>query len=149
MLARTPSSFTFSGSLNRRANRPLLRSTRCHLSAFSSCSLRLSPLICSTLPSSTSTFTSSFFSPGRSTLNTCDSGVSFQSIRAFAMAVASRSPPEGWTAATPKPSKGSHMSREKGSKTPAWRPTKKLGTSDMVYDETLMFRWVWCFSREL
>ncbi|RWR97320.1 hypothetical protein CKAN_02674800 [Cinnamomum micranthum f. kanehirae] len=56
------------------------------LAFFSSCSLLLSPLICRTLPSSSSTFTSSFFRPGRSALNTWASGVSFQSIRALANA---------------------------------------------------------------
>ena len=69
-LALTSSIFAFSGNLNRRRNLPLLLSTRCHLSFFSSCSVLLSPLICSTLPSSTSTFTSSFFNPGRSALKT-------------------------------------------------------------------------------
>ncbi|WVZ56397.1 hypothetical protein U9M48_006936 [Paspalum notatum var. saurae] len=62
--------FAFSGSLNRRRNLPLLRSTLCHLSFFSSCSLLRSPLIWRTLPSSISTLTSSFFSPGTSAVNT-------------------------------------------------------------------------------
>ena len=43
----------------------------------------LSPLIWRTLSSSTSNFTSSFFSPGTSALNTFASGVSFQSILVF------------------------------------------------------------------
>jgi len=81
-----------------------------------------SPLIWSTLPSSTSTFTSSFFSPGTSALNTWALGVSFQSMRAPANAAASESEemrgkrlplpePKG------KPWKGSQRSREKGSNT--------------------------------
>ncbi|KAG0551797.1 hypothetical protein BDA96_01G454000 [Sorghum bicolor] len=76
------------------------------------------------LPSSTSTLTSSFFSPGTSALNTCASGVSFQSIRAPAKAAVSELvrgndgkrlllPPEP----KGKPSKGSQRSREKGSNT--------------------------------
>uniref|UniRef100_A0ACD5XNH9 Uncharacterized protein n=1 Tax=Avena sativa TaxID=4498 RepID=A0ACD5XNH9_AVESA len=113
-----------SGSLNLRRNLPLLRSTRCQVSDFSSCSLFLSPLICSTLPSSTSTFTSSFLSPGTSATNTCASGVSFQSIRAPAKAAVSElvrgtmlplPEPKG------KPWKGSQRSREKGSNTSARR----------------------------
>ncbi|KAJ8639055.1 hypothetical protein MRB53_015749 [Persea americana] len=73
--AFTSSTLAFSGNLNRLRNLPLLLSTRCHLSFFSSCSLFLSPLICRTLPSSSSTFTSSFFRPGRSALKTWASGV--------------------------------------------------------------------------
>ncbi|XBH85837.1 hypothetical protein VPH35_073645 [Triticum aestivum] len=121
MDAFTCSALAFSGSLNLRRNLPLLRSTRCHVSVFSSCSLFRSPLIWRMLPSSTSTFTSSFFSPGTSALNTCATGVSFQSIRAPAKATVSEevrgtrlplpSEPKG------KPSKGSQRSREKGSNT--------------------------------
>ncbi|BAF11577.1 Os03g0267100 [Oryza sativa Japonica Group] len=117
------SGLVFSGRRNLRRNLPLLRSTRCHLSDFSSCSLLRSPLICRMLPSSTSTLTSSFFSPGTSALNTCTSGVSFQSMRAPAKAAASELargkrlplllllPPEP----KGKPSTGSQRSREKGS----------------------------------
>lgn len=89
MVALTCSTLAFSGSRNRLKNLPLLLSTRCHLSFFSSFSLLLCPLIWRTLPSSTSTFTSSFFSPGRSALNTWALGVSFQSIRVFAIAAVS------------------------------------------------------------
>ncbi|KAJ0947545.1 hypothetical protein HanRHA438_Chr01g0016401 [Helianthus annuus] len=60
----------FSGNLNLLVNLPLLLSTRCHLSFLSSFSTFLSPVICKMFPSSTSTFTSSFFIPGRSALNT-------------------------------------------------------------------------------
>ncbi|CAN1167062.1 hypothetical protein LINPERPRIM_LOCUS34581, partial [Linum perenne] len=84
--AFTSSIFAFSGSLNLLTNFPLLLSTLCHVSFLSSFSTFLSPLICSTRSSSTSTFTSSFFIPGRSALNTCASGVSFQSIRVLANA---------------------------------------------------------------
>uniref|UniRef100_A0A453IFB4 Uncharacterized protein n=1 Tax=Aegilops tauschii subsp. strangulata TaxID=200361 RepID=A0A453IFB4_AEGTS len=126
MAALIWSALASSGSLNLRRNLPLLRSTLCQVSVFSSCSLLRSPLIWSTLPSSTSTFTSSFFSPGTSALNTCASGVSFQSIRAPAKAAVSELmrgnegkrlpplllPPEP----KGKPSKGSQRSREKGSK---------------------------------
>ncbi|RWR97330.1 Proline transporter 1 [Cinnamomum micranthum f. kanehirae] len=84
--AFTSSTLAFSGNLNRLRNLPLLLSTRCQLSFFSSFSRLLSPLICRTLPSSSSTFTSSFFRPGRSALKTWASGVSFQSIRALANA---------------------------------------------------------------
>ncbi|CAN0854580.1 hypothetical protein LINGRAHAP2_LOCUS5951, partial [Linum grandiflorum] len=77
--ALTSSILAFSGSLNLLTNFPLLLSTLCHLSFLSSFSTFLSPLICSTRSSSTSTLISSFFSPGRSALNTCASGVSFQS----------------------------------------------------------------------
>ncbi|CAL9101920.1 unnamed protein product [Musa acuminata var. zebrina] len=53
---------------------------RCHLSLFSLCR---SPLIWRTLsPSSTS----SFFTPGRSALRRCASGVSFHSTRVLAKA---------------------------------------------------------------
>uniref|UniRef100_A0A453LS55 Uncharacterized protein n=1 Tax=Aegilops tauschii subsp. strangulata TaxID=200361 RepID=A0A453LS55_AEGTS len=85
MDALTCSTLASSGSRNL----PLLRSTRCQVSVFSSCSLLCSPLIQSTLPSSTSTFTSSFLSPGTSALNTCAAGVSFQSMRPPAKAAVS------------------------------------------------------------
>uniref|UniRef100_A0A8R7U7Q6 Uncharacterized protein n=1 Tax=Triticum urartu TaxID=4572 RepID=A0A8R7U7Q6_TRIUA len=121
MAALIFSDFTLSGSLNRRRNLPLLRSTRCQVSVFCSCSLFRSPLICSTLPSSTSTFTSSFFSPGTSALNTCASGVSFQSMRAPAKAAVSELVVRGKMLPLPepkgKPSKGSQRSSEKGSNT--------------------------------
>ena len=73
--------FAFSGSLNLLKNFPLLRYNLCLVSFFSSFSTFLSLLIYSTLSSSTSTFTSSLLSPGRSTLNTWASRVSFQSTR--------------------------------------------------------------------
>uniref|UniRef100_A0A453IF28 Uncharacterized protein n=1 Tax=Aegilops tauschii subsp. strangulata TaxID=200361 RepID=A0A453IF28_AEGTS len=123
MDAFTCSALALSGRRNLRRNLPLLRSTRCQVSVFSSCSFFRSPLIWRMLPSSTSTFTSSFFSPGTSALNTCASDVSFQSMRAPAKAAVSeevrgtRLPllllpePKG------KPSNGSKKSREKGSNT--------------------------------
>nr|CAB3496390.1 unnamed protein product [Digitaria exilis] len=122
----------FSGSLNLRRNLPLLRSTRCHWSFFSSRSLLRSPLIWRTLPSSISTFTSSFFSPGTSALKTWASGVSFQSMRAPANAAVSESvemrgkrlplrEPNG------KSWKGSQMSREKGSNTLLRRISDMIG----------------------
>ena len=133
-LALTSSIFAFSGNLNRRRNLPLLLSTRCHLSFFYSCSVLLSPLICSTLPSSTSTFTSSFFNPGRSALKTWASGVSFQSMRALVKAEVSRVE-EGTLArgvVKGNPSKGSQMSREKGSKMLLRRPLPRtLEMSDI------------------
>ena len=125
MLALTSSIFAFWGNLNLLKNLPLLLSTRCHFSFFSSCSLFLSPLIWRTLPSSTSTFTSSFFSPGRSALKTWASGVSFQSIRALANEEVS-------CTEVKSPSKGSHMSRENGSNTLVRRPPKMLGMRDML-----------------
>ncbi|VFQ82571.1 unnamed protein product [Cuscuta campestris] len=131
MDAFTWSNFAFSGSRNRRRNLPLLRSRRCHLSSFSSFSLLLSPLICKILPSSTSTFTSSFFSPGRSALNTWLSGVSFQSIRAFANADVSLGVLTAFENGNPW--KGSQKSRENGSGT--WlreRPPKKLGIREIL-----------------
>ncbi|KAK2975661.1 hypothetical protein RJ640_025957 [Escallonia rubra] len=130
MAAFTWSILAFSGSLNRRTNLPLLLSTRCHLSVFSSCSLLRSPLTWITLPSSTSTFTSSFFNPGRSTLTTCASGVSFQSTRGLATAAVSL-PQLGALATAPKPSNGSKMAREKGSKMLLRLPPKKLGIRAM------------------
>nr|CAB3501310.1 unnamed protein product [Digitaria exilis] len=108
----------------------------CSVSVFSSCSLLRSPLIWRMLPSSTSTFTSSFFSPGTSALNTCASGVSLQSIRAPAKAAVSElergnegkrllllllPEPNG------KPSKGSQRSREKGSNTLLRRISDMVG----------------------
>ncbi|ERM96950.1 hypothetical protein AMTR_s00074p00154530 [Amborella trichopoda] len=118
-----PSTFAFSGSLNLLRNLPWLLSTLCHLSIFSSISF-LAPLIHSTSPSSNSTLTSSFLSPGRSALNTWALSVSFQLNIAFEKAEAAESlglksekeemvfvlKGEG-----KKPSKGSQMSREKGS----------------------------------
>ncbi|KAK2996470.1 hypothetical protein RJ639_026364, partial [Escallonia herrerae] len=82
------------------------------------------------LPSSTSTFTSSFFSPGRSTLITCGSGVSFQLTRGLATAAVSL-PQLGALVTAPKPSNGSKMSREKGSKMLLRLPPKKLGIRAM------------------
>ncbi|KAI6686796.1 hypothetical protein NL676_032709 [Syzygium grande] len=72
-------------------------------------------------------------SPGTSTLNTWASGVSFQSIRAFANAEVSRA--EAGTLVSEevkRPSSGSQMSRENGSKTSVRRPPKMLGMSDIV-----------------
>lgn len=134
MLAFTCSFLAFSGNLNRRRNFPLLLSTRCHWSFFSSCSLLLSPLIWRTLPSSTSTFISSFFKPGRSALNTCASGVSFQSMGALAKAEVSRDD-EGALARVEgklKPSNGSQTSNENWSKMLLRRPQEMLGMSDML-----------------
>ena len=73
-------------SLNLLKNLPLLHSTLCHVSFFSSFSTFLSSLIWSTLSSSTSTFASSFLSPGRLALNTRASGVSFQSMQVLTTA---------------------------------------------------------------
>uniref|UniRef100_A0A0A0KSC0 Uncharacterized protein n=1 Tax=Cucumis sativus TaxID=3659 RepID=A0A0A0KSC0_CUCSA len=136
MLAFTSSTLAFSGSLNLLMNFPQLRSILCHLSFFSSCSLLLSPLICKTLPSSTSTLTSSFLIPGRSALKMWACGVSFQSMRVLAKAEVSRAE-EGALAKEfekGKPSKGSQMSNEKGSKTLLRRPPKMLGTRAMVVE---------------
>ncbi|GJN05889.1 hypothetical protein PR202_ga23561 [Eleusine coracana subsp. coracana] len=70
------------GSRNRLWNLPLLRSTWRHASSLPASSRAgRSPEMTSTSPSSTSTLASSFFTPGRSTLNTCAAGVSFQSMR--------------------------------------------------------------------
>ncbi|CAL9105923.1 unnamed protein product [Musa textilis] len=123
MAALTWSTLAASGNRNRRRNLPRLRSTRCQVSVFSSSSLFRSPLIWRTRPSSTSTFTSSFLSPGRSALKTCASGVSFQSMWVPTKAETSLGngmegrgkerredeEPKG------KPSNGSQRSREKGS----------------------------------
>jgi len=135
--ALTSLTLAFSGSRKRRRKLPLLRSTRCHFSFLSSFSFVLCPLIWSTLPSSISTFTSSFFSPGRSALNTCASGVSFQSMRVLAIAAVSLETSErGKERAV---SNGSQTSREKGSKTLVLRPVpKKLGMSDIVLRELLI-----------
>ncbi|GAB4860171.1 hypothetical protein Ancab_011649 [Ancistrocladus abbreviatus] len=114
----------------------MLLSMRCHISFFSSFSLLLSPLIWRILPSCTSTFTSSFFSPGRSALKTWASGVSFQSIRMFANWDVSCADELGTLASTVELKKlsanGSQTSRENGSKTLVRRPPKKLGMSDTV-----------------
>ncbi|KAI5386680.1 hypothetical protein KIW84_072998 [Lathyrus oleraceus] len=132
MEAFTCSVFAFSGNLNLLKNFPLLRSTRCHSSFLSSFSTLLSPLICRTLSSSTSTFTSSFFSPGISALKTCASGVSFQSTRVLTKAGFSRgNEAESEEFENGKSFKGSQTSREKGSKTLLLRPLKKLGIRDM------------------
>nr|ACU16052.1 unknown [Glycine max] len=93
--AFTSSTLASSGNQNFLWNFPRPLSTRCHFSFLSSFSTLLSPLMFNTRPSSTSTFTSSFFSPGKSALNTCDSGVSFQSTRAFTKAETSLSESEG------------------------------------------------------
>jgi len=129
--AFTSFTFAFSGNLNLLTNFPLLRSTRCHFSFLSSFSTFLSPLIWRTLSSSISTFTSSFFSPRMSAFKTCASGVSFQSTWVLTNA-------EFWgkeeerELGKGKSLKGSHTSREKGSKTLLLRPPKKLGISDML-----------------
>ncbi|GJN33337.1 hypothetical protein PR202_gb21928 [Eleusine coracana subsp. coracana] len=115
--AFTCSTLASSGRRNLRSKRPLLRSTRCHRSPLSSFSRLRSPLITSTPPSSTSTFTSSFFTPGRSALNTCASGVSFQSTRAAANAAVSSPEEDDGTMERNMLSKGSHRSMEKGSNT--------------------------------
>jgi len=126
--------FAFSGNLNLLMNFPLLRSTRCHLSSLSSFSTFRSPLIWRTLSSSTSTLTSSFFSPGMSALKTCASGVSFQSTWVLTNAEFWResSEEEERELGKGKSLKGSHTSREKGSKTLLLRPPKKLGISDIL-----------------
>ncbi|KAJ6790977.1 18.1 kDa class I heat shock protein-like isoform X1 [Iris pallida] len=131
--AFTWSTFAFSGRRNLLRNFPLLLSTRCHLSFFSSCSLLLSPLIWRTLPSSTSTFTSSFLIPGRSALNTWASGVSFQSKLVLAKAEVSPAMldrgKEEERALVTKLSKGSHRSEDdRGSKI---REPNPNGTSDI------------------
>lgn len=85
---RTPSSMealiwsilAYSRSLNLREKLPLLRSTRYHVSVFCSSWRLLCPLIWMSLPSSISTFSSSFLKPGTSAMNTCSVGVSFQSM---------------------------------------------------------------------
>ncbi|XBI15173.1 hypothetical protein VPH35_057639 [Triticum aestivum] len=115
--AFTSPTLASSGSRNRLTNLPLLRSTRCHLSFLSSSSFVRSPLTTSTLPSSTSTLTSSFFTPGRSALKTCASGVSFQSTRALANAAVSLLPPEIAGTMERKVSKGSAQRSAKGSNT--------------------------------
>jgi len=125
--AFTFSTFAFSGNLNLLKNFPLLRSTRCHLSFLSSFSTFLPPLIWRTLSSWISTFTSSFFSPGMSAVNTCASGVSFQSTRVLTNAEFSRA-----DSGKGNSLKGSHTFREKGSKTLLLRPLNKLGISDML-----------------
>ena len=121
--ALTSSSLAFSGSQNLLKNLPRPLSTRCHLSFLSSFSTLLSPLIWSTLPSSTSTFTSSFFSPGKSALNTCASGVSFQSTRALAKVETSL-----------LELSGAHMSD--GNWSNMFRLPKKLGIRDILMDFT-------------
>ncbi|CAN1150642.1 hypothetical protein LINPERPRIM_LOCUS18089, partial [Linum perenne] len=132
--ALTSSIFAFSGSLNLLMNFPLLLSTLCHVSFLSSFSTFLSPLICSTRSSSTSTLTSSFFSPGMSALNTCASGVSFQSILVFTKA--EFSPPGMRDEADEgkfRAENGSHASRaENGS---VRRLPKKLGISDIFFSK--------------
>ena len=124
-------------NLNLRRNLLLLLSTRCHLSFFSSYSLLLSPLIWSTLPSSTSTFTSSFLNLGRSALKTWASGFSFQSICVLAKAevLPTMLGMLDKVVLKGKLSKGSQMSREKGSKMLLrWPPPITLGMSDIFYE---------------
>ncbi|KAK3015856.1 hypothetical protein RJ639_005796 [Escallonia herrerae] len=86
---------------------------------FSSFSLFLSPLIWRTLPSSTSTFTSSFFSPDRSALNTCASGVSFQSILVLATTAVSLANSDRGTERTP-PVKGVEGVASSATEEAAW-----------------------------
>ncbi|MCI21728.1 hypothetical protein A2U01_0042898, partial [Trifolium medium] len=63
-------------------------------------------------------FTSSFLSPGRSDLDTCASGVSFQSTRVLTNAEFSRgNEAESAELGNGKSFKGSQTSRENGSKT--------------------------------
>ncbi|KAF4360592.1 hypothetical protein F8388_017618 [Cannabis sativa] len=83
-LALIASKSAFSGNRKRLQNFPLILSERCHLSPSRSSSAFISPLTLSTLFSSTSIFTSSFFIPGTSTAITCSDAVSFQSARAKA-----------------------------------------------------------------
>ncbi|CAL9085514.1 unnamed protein product [Musa acuminata var. zebrina] len=142
MAAFTCSTLAFSGRRNLRRNLPQLRSTRCQVSVFSSCSRLRSPLIWRTRPSSTSTLTSSFLSPGRSALNTCASGVSFQSTRAAAKAdaspgtVAGEKEREVWKG---KPWMGSQASREKGSKMRPRREPNPKGVSDILWSDRRLF----------
>ena len=124
MAAFTWSTLASSGSRNLLKKLPLLRSTRCQVSVFSSSSRFLCPLIWRTRPSSTSTFSSSFFSPGTSALKTWEFGVSFQSTLAWTKDDVSAGKPERiWSERERKlllngqPSNGSHTSRENGSKT--------------------------------
>ncbi|KAJ9548312.1 hypothetical protein OSB04_020855 [Centaurea solstitialis] len=128
--AFTSFNFAFSGNLNLLVNFPLLRSTLCHVSFLSSFSTFLSPLICRILSSSTSTFTSSFFIPGRSALNTWASGVSFQSTRVFTKAEVSLEA-SNEEVGKGKSLKGSQTSKLKGSKMLLRRPPKKLGMIDI------------------
>lgn len=123
--AFTCSTLAFSGNLNLLVNLPLLRSNRCHVSPLSSFSYLLSPLIWRIRSSSTSTFTSSFFSPGTSAFITCAFEVSFQSMFACANDdVSEGNPSRTWSeidlkllSVKGKPSKGSNISKEKGSHT--------------------------------
>ncbi|KAG0629223.1 hypothetical protein M758_1G086600 [Ceratodon purpureus] len=79
-----------SGRRNLRMKLPLLRSTRCQVSVFCTSSFCRCPLMLSVRPSSICTCTSSLRRPGRSALNTCSEGVSFQSTLVLATARASR-----------------------------------------------------------
>nr|GMD35890.1 Proline transporter 1 [Ipomoea batatas] len=76
--------------------------------------------------------------PGRSALNTWASGVSFQSIRALAKADVSPAEAPGAFATALEngnPWKGSHRSREKGSKMLLRRVPKMLGIKDIFLNE--------------
>ncbi|KAJ9548311.1 hypothetical protein OSB04_020854 [Centaurea solstitialis] len=136
--AFTSFNFAFSGNLNLLVNFPLLRSTLCHVSFLSSFSTFLSPLICRIMSSSTSTFTSSFLIPGRSALNTCASGVSFQSTRVFTKAEVSLEASDD-EVGKGKSLKGSQTSKLNGSKMLLRRPPKKLGMIDIFSFDQIEF----------
>lgn len=131
--AFTWSTLESSGSRNLLVKLPWLRSTRCQVSVFSSDSRLLCPLIWRIRPSSTSTFTSSFFSPGTSALKTWEFGVSFQSTLVWRTDDVSAgkldliwSENERKLPLNGKPSNGSHKPRENGSKT-----SDRWGISDI------------------
>lgn len=125
------STLASSGSLNLLEKLPLLRSIRCQVLIFSSCSLFLCSLIWRILPYSISTFSSSFSRPGTLALNACTVGVSFQSTSAWAKDDISEGKPErGWEG---HHSRGSQTCSENGSKVFDRRPNK-LGINDMVVD---------------
>ena len=124
--AFTSSGFVFSGRRKRLKKLPWDRSTRCQVSPFCTSSFFLSPLISSVRPSTTCTLTSSFFSPGRSALKMCASGVSRQSICVLATAwVSFANCRDGVPSSTENPSKGSHtVPNGRGSKKLLPRPPK-------------------------
>ncbi|RWR80560.1 hypothetical protein CKAN_00920600 [Cinnamomum micranthum f. kanehirae] len=93
----------FSGSTNFLMNLPTLLSILTYLApSFSSTSLFLSPLITSTLSSSTCTLMSPDFSPGMSMMKTYELGHSFTSAGVDAMALASRTISLSTTTPTPE-----------------------------------------------
>ncbi|KAG0448632.1 hypothetical protein HPP92_027719 [Vanilla planifolia] len=110
--ARISSGLAFSGSRRRRRKLPLRHSTWRHVPPLDTSSSFLSPLIRSTPPSSTSTLTSSFLTPGSSAKNKWASGVSRQSTCAQASAAVPTSLPTSRWCQFPRPrshrSKGSY-----------------------------------------